>query len=107
MSNLAWHILFILMNNCKQEREYGRGYMASWTLGERLGGDATTINSIDVKIRPRNKEEAALRELLDLGMVEEMEDLHCRYQLVVKEQHGSATINQQPIPTRTSRTDGR
>lgn len=85
MSNLAWHILFILMNNCKRDREYGSGYMASWTLGERLGGDATTINSVHVKIHPYNEHEAALKELIDLGLVEEMEDLHCRYRLVVKE----------------------
>lgn len=85
MSELAWHILFILMNNCKREGEYGRGYLASWTLGERLGGDANTINPIDVKIHPRNEYESALKELLDLGMVEEMEDLHCRYRLVVKD----------------------
>lgn len=86
MSKLAWKILNILMeHSIKVYDAYGRGYLASWTLGERLGGDANTINPVDVKISPRNKEEAALRELLDLGLIEEMEDLHCRYRLIVKE----------------------
>jgi len=85
MSELAWKILAILMEHAKKVYgEYGRGYLASWTLGERLGGDASTIDSIAVKLNPRNEEEAALSELLDLGLVEEMEELPCRYRLIVK-----------------------
>ena len=85
MSNLAWQILAILMDNSNRVHgAYGRGYLASWTLGEMLGGGASTIDSITVKLNPRNEYESALSELLDLGLVEEMEELHCRYRLAVK-----------------------
>lgn len=85
MSELAWKILAILMDNSNRVHgAYGRGYLPSWTLGERLGGNATTIDSVHVKIHPYNEHESALRELIDLGLVEEMEELPCRYRLIVK-----------------------
>jgi hypothetical protein len=39
----AWKILAILMDNSNRAHgAYGRGYLPSWTLGERLGGDTVT-----------------------------------------------------------------
>jgi hypothetical protein len=87
MSVLAWKILALFVNDIAAVYlgEYGRGYITAWTLGEKLGGDATTINGVDVKIRPLNEYQRALRELIDLGLVEEMSELPERFRLVVKE----------------------
>lgn len=90
MTPLAWHILMLFIDHAKQRNKnecwYNNypGYIASWTLGEMLGGTASTIDAIRVKIHPQNELEAALKELVDKGLVEEMEDLHCRYKLVMK-----------------------
>lgn len=61
------------------------GYIASWTLGEMLDGDPTTIQSATVHHHPGNEYEIALRELIDLGLVREMPNLGERFELVVKE----------------------
>lgn len=77
MSELAWKILSILME---------RGsYMAGWTLGEKLGQDASTIQGAHVKHGIGNEYEQALRELVTLGIVEEMPNLGERWRLVVKQ----------------------
>jgi hypothetical protein len=79
MSKLAWDILEILLR-----QRHISSYIAAWTLGEKLGGDASTIQAIRTKIHPENDYERALKELLDLGIVKELEDLHERFMLVVK-----------------------
>lgn len=99
MSPLAWKILMIFIDHAKQRNkneawyENYPGYIAAWDLGKMLGGDGLTINPVDTKIYPRNEQEAALKELIDHGLVEEMEELHCRYRLVVK-----ASKQEQPEP---------
>ena len=87
MSPLAYQILALFMGHVQRvyKGEYGRGYIASWTLGELIADDASTIDVMHVKYKPENKYEAALKELVDHGIVEEMKDLGCRYRLVVKE----------------------
>ena len=81
MSELAWRILAILIAH-SQEREW-HGYMAGWTLGERLGQRASTIQGAHVKFGVGNEYEQALRELVALGIVEEMPNLGERWRLVV------------------------
>jgi len=97
MTPLAWRILAIFVDHIQKRgddsRDWHYGYIASWTLGIWLGGTANTIDTIALKYNPRNEYEVALRELLDLGIVEEMEELHCRYRLVVKEK-----VSEQPKP---------
>lgn len=86
MSPLAWRILSLFIDHVQRAYggEYGRGYIAAWNLGEQLGGSASTINGVDVKIAPQNAEQRALRELIVLGIVEEMKELPERFRLVVK-----------------------
>lgn len=86
MSELAWQILAIFVQQTihAYQGDFTRGYIAAWTLGEHLG-DATLINGVDVKIRPQNKYQRALRELIDKSLVEEMPELPERFRLVVKE----------------------
>lgn len=83
MSELAWRILAILIA-CSQEREW-RGYMAGWTLGEKLGQSASTIQGAHVKYNTGNEYEKALHELVERGLVEEMPDLGERWRIVVKQ----------------------
>jgi hypothetical protein len=92
MSPLALRILDLFIDHAKgrnknDERWYENslGYIASWTLSEKLGGTASMLDAVRVKIHPENEYEAALRELIDLGLIEEMKDLGCRFKLVVKE----------------------
>jgi len=87
MSPLAWRILALFIAHVERvyKGEFGHGYIASWTLGKMLGGDASTINGADVKIHPQNEYQQALRELVDLGIVREKPDLPERFELVVKE----------------------
>lgn len=98
MSPLAWRILMIFIDHAKQRNKNEEwyndypGYIASWDLDKMLGGDANTINPVNTKINPRNEQETALKELLDLGLVEEMEELHCRYRLIVKEPAKDVTM---------------
>jgi hypothetical protein len=90
MSILAWRILALFIDHVQRlyKGEYGRGYIPAWTLGELLGQDASTIQAVPTRISPRNEYEQALRELLDLGLVEELPMLHERFQLVVREEEG-------------------
>lgn len=60
--------------------EYGRGYLATWKLGEYVGKDASTIQDIRY---PHNEYERGFKELVDKGYLKEIEDLHYRYYLVV------------------------
>jgi hypothetical protein len=83
MSVLAWRILSVLVEHAA-ERDFESGYMAGWTLGKRLGGDASTIQAAHVKFNTGNEYEKALHELVQLGIVEEMPDLGERWKLVVK-----------------------
>lgn len=91
MSPLAWRILMLFIDHAKQRSkkecwyEDYPGYIASWTLGEMLDGDATTIQSATVHHNPGNEYEIALRELIDLGLVREMPNLGERFELVVRE----------------------
>ena len=87
MSPLAYQILALFIDHVQRVHhgEYGRGYIASWTLGEMLGLSASSIDAVRVKIHPSNTHEKALKELVDHGIVEEVKDLGCRYRLVVKE----------------------
>jgi hypothetical protein len=78
-------VLILIIEYTRKQHRGEYGYIAAWTLGEKLGGDATTINGVDVKIRPQNEHQRALRELIDLGLVEEMAELPERFRLVVKE----------------------
>jgi hypothetical protein len=84
MSPLAWDILALFVSQTKKtyHGEWGHGYIASWTLGEILGGK---IDAAYVKICPETPEEKALKELVDLGLVEEVPKLGERFRLVVKE----------------------
>lgn len=90
MTLLAWRILMRFIDHAKQRNKNEcwyydyPGYIASWTLGEMLGGSASTIDPVRVKIHPENNLEMAVKELIDAGLIEEMEDLHCRYRLIVK-----------------------
>jgi len=87
MSDLAWDILEILVDHSIDcyRGDFRRGYLASWTLGERLGGDACTINAVDVRMGPQNPEQAALAELINLGMVEEMHpELSERFRIAMR-----------------------
>lgn len=88
MSILAWHILYLFVSQTEKTHkgEYGRGSIATWTLTNILNTGNETIDAAHVKIYPQNKYEAALKELVDLGLVEEMPDLGERFRLVVKEQ---------------------
>ena len=83
MSILAWRILALLVAHA-QEGDWSGRYMAGWTLGERLGQSASTIQAASVKHGIGNEYERALRELVVLGLVEEVPDLDERWQLVVK-----------------------
>jgi hypothetical protein len=91
MSPLAWRILALFIDHVQRiyKGEYGRGYIPAWTLGELVGGDAATIQAVTTRLGPRNEYEQALKELLDLGIVEELPMLHERFQLVVREQEKS------------------
>jgi len=91
MSPLALRILDIFINHAKVRNkndehwyENSLGYIASWTLGEMLDGDATTIQAATVHHNPGNEYELALRELIDLGLVREMPKLGERFELIVK-----------------------
>jgi len=91
MSPLALRVLDIFIDHAKGRNkdkedwyEQPLGYIASWTLGEMLDGDATTIQAATVHHNPGNEYEIALRELIDLGIVQEMPKLGERFELVVK-----------------------
>ncbi len=90
MSPLAWRILSIFIERATRlhDGEFWlvHDHVASWSIGELLGGDRSTIDPVALKYTPRNPEEASLRELIDLKLVEEMAALPCRYRLIVKEE---------------------
>ena len=83
MTELAWRILalFVERTHNLHNDEWGRSYLAAWTLGTLLGGDAGTIQGVTTRIHPRNVYEKALRELIDKGLVEEIPDLGERFRL--------------------------
>jgi len=87
MSTLAWHILYLFVSQTEKtyHGEYGCGYIATWSIANILNTGNETIDAAHVMIYPENKYEAALKELVDLGLVEEMPDLGERFRLVVKE----------------------
>lgn len=87
MSPLAWRLLALFLEHVQHihSGDCRYGYIAAWNLGTSLGGDATTIQAVRVKIHPSNEYEAALKELIDRGLVEEMPELGERFRLVVKE----------------------
>lgn len=85
MSELAWKILAILLDRGDNVRTH----IAGWHLGKLLGGDAASIQAAHVLHGGRhtqNKYERAMRELVGLGLIEEMSDLGERWRLVVKEE---------------------
>ena len=82
MSPLAWKILALFISHSKGE--FGRGYIAGWTLAAMLGVEVGTIQGATVKMLPQNEYEQALHDLIELGIVEEMSDLGERFHLVVK-----------------------
>jgi hypothetical protein len=91
MSPLALRILDLFIDHAKgrnnhKEDWYERyqGYIAGWSLKKLLAPDAN-INGVDVKIAPKNEYQRALRELIDLGIVQEKPDLPERFELVVHE----------------------
>ena len=62
------------------------GYITSWHLGKALGGDATSIQAADVlhgSEWAQHPYEQALRELVDMGIVEEVPNLGERWHLVI------------------------
>jgi hypothetical protein len=64
-------------------------YIAGWTLGERLGGTASSIQAANVLHGSKWTQgtyECALSELVRAGMAEELPDLAERWRLVVKPQ---------------------
>ena len=66
-------------------------YIAGRTLGEQLGGTASSIQGASVlhgSEWTQNDYEKALRELVDLGVVEEVPHLSERWHLVVKNGSG-------------------
>lgn len=80
LSPLAWRILSALLQHAERTAQgepliemsthpLTWGYYATWTL-ERVLGTQETL-------------EPAIRELIDKGLIEEMEDLRCRYRLRV------------------------
>jgi len=85
MSPLAYRILAVFINHVQRcyQGEFGRGHLAAWTLSEMMGWETTAINGVDVKIHPLNKEQKALRELIDHGIVEEIPELPERFRLIV------------------------
>jgi hypothetical protein len=94
MTELAWRILALFIEQTQHgyQGEWKRGYFAAWTLGEQLGGDATTIQGVTTKHHPRNAHEKALRELIDLGIVEELPNLGERFRLVVTDSHDEKEV---------------
>jgi hypothetical protein len=79
LSALAWRILSILL----KWKQAGFAGMPGWFIAEQLG-TARSIKSARVKRFPVNEYEAALRELVEKGLVEELPDLGERWRLVVK-----------------------
>lgn len=66
------------------------GYITSWHLGKALGGDATSIQAADVlhgSEWTQRAYEQALRELVDIGIVEEIPNLGERWHLVIDASH--------------------
>lgn len=82
MSPLAWKILALFINHSKGE--FGRGYIAGWSLATMLGVEVGTIQGATVQHGPQNEYEIALHDLVELGLVEEMQELPERFHLVVK-----------------------
>lgn len=79
LSENAQRILTILY-------ELKGGYITSWHLGEALGGNATSIQAADVLHGSKwtqHAYEQALRELVDIGIVEEVPNLGERWHLVI------------------------
>lgn len=63
------------------------GYITGWHLGKALGGDASSIQAIDVlhgSQWTQSEYEEALRELVDMGLVEEVSGLGERWHLVMR-----------------------
>jgi hypothetical protein len=90
MSTLAWKILSLFVNQTERtyKGEYGRGYLACWSIRELLGTDEI-FDSVGIKyagsLYHTGKCELAMHELVTLGLIEEVPDLGERYRLVVKD----------------------
>jgi hypothetical protein len=82
MSEIAWRIVALFFEG--HGFQGGMRYIAGWTLGEMLGQDAATIQAAHVRHHPENKYEQAMKELVSLGLIEELPDLGERWRLVVK-----------------------
>ena len=81
MSEAAWKILTLFLENGWYDEKAKRRYFASWHFSKALD---CKIDAANVKHNPRNEYEQALHDLIDLGLVEEMPNLGERFHLIVK-----------------------
>lgn len=87
MTPLAWRILALFIEQVQTiYGEYGRGYLATWHICDKLEVPRMTIQAVSVLHGPSNEYERAMRELVDHGLIVEMPTLGERFHLVVKEQ---------------------
>ena len=82
MSQRAWLILSLLMHHASQETNTydAQRYLAAWDLTTILQCEMISSGYL---IYPQTPEEKALKELVDVGIVEELDDLHLRFRLVI------------------------
>lgn len=86
MTPLAWRILALFIEQVQAiYGEFGRGYLATWHICDKLEVPRMTIQAPTVLHGPGNEYEHAMRELVDRGLIEEMPNLGERFHLIVKE----------------------
>jgi hypothetical protein len=79
MTELAWKILTILI---KARYTTSSPYRAEWHINNELGIE---ISQWSWKY-PQTPVDHAVHTLIEKGLIEELPDLHCRYQIIEKEE---------------------